>query len=351
MRAMLRALSPLAVTLDRAVARTLLGRSSRARRGSRAESLGHQARIEALCAIAAAYAPSDAFFDERAPAAFDLVRCGRRGQAEVLDARWPSVVSIHHPDEALARAFAAVKENHQAAARLFLNPDRRRPAAILVHGYRAGNLAFEERVWPVRWLLARNMSVALFVLPFHATRRDRGGPPRFPGSDPRFTNEGFRQAIGDLRGLVRWFRERGAVAVGAMGMSLGGYTASLLATVEPLDFVVPVIPLASLADAARAGGRFVGTAEEQALQHLWLDRAHAVVSPFTRASLVPGGGALVLGGQSDQITPIAHAERLAAHLGGDLFRFPGGHLLQLGRADGFRAAGRMLGRLGLLSDR
>lgn len=41
-----------------------------------------------------------------------------------------------------------------------------------------------------------------------------------------------------------------------MGMSLGGYSTSLLATVEPrLAFAVPIIPLASVADFALEQGQ------------------------------------------------------------------------------------------------
>src|SRR5258708_6261513 len=81
-------------------------------------------------------------------------------------------------------------------------------------------------------------------------------PPPFPGNDPRFGNEGFRQAVADLRVLMTLLRERGAPSVGIMGMSLGGYASALLATVQrDLAFAVPMIPLASLANAARDQGR------------------------------------------------------------------------------------------------
>jgi pimeloyl-ACP methyl ester carboxylesterase len=249
--------------------------------------------------------------------------------------------------------FTAARENHQAFARLYLGEGSERSAAILVHGYRGGQLAIEERVWPVRWLLDRGVDVALFILPFHGPRAPSGLSPRFPSSDPRFTNEGFRQAIADLRALVRFFKEaRRAPHVGAMGMSLGGFTVSLLATVEPeLDFVVPIIPLCSFADVAHAAGRLVGSPAEQELQRALLDRAHHVVSPLARPSKVPAEAALVIAGEADRITPIAHARRIATHLGADLVSFHGGHLLQLGRSEGFRAVGRMLGKQGVFRAR
>ena len=125
-----------------------------------------------------------------------------------------------------------------------------------------GHHAFEQRVWPVEWLGRLGLDVALFVLPFHGRRADptRKRPPPFPGSDPRMTNEGFRQTVADLGDLMYWLRARGHPAVGVMGMSLGGYTTALFATVEPeLAFAVPIIPLASLADFARDQRRLGAT--------------------------------------------------------------------------------------------
>ena len=168
----------------------------------------------------------------------------------------------------------------------------RRPAAILVHGYMTGQWAVEERAWPIRWLNQRGLDVALAVLPFHGVRaRAEGGAPPFPGADPRFTNEGFRQAVADLRVSSRCSRARGATSVGLMGMSLGGYTTALMATVEPdLAFAVPLIPLASLADFARDQGR-LGAGPNARVQHAALEAANHVVSPLARPSRCRGARA------------------------------------------------------------
>lgn len=350
---------PLAASVDRLVSVAITGRSASSRRRSRAESLGHPERVIALDRVADAYRPAepfddvDRFFGPPAGVAPALTSLGERAlgdtRVEVVDARWPSRVATFVDDQRLAQSFAETRENHEATARLFLGRGQGRPAVILVHGYRAGHHAVEERVWPIRWLVSRGLDVALFVLPFHGVRAAHLGEARFPASDPRFTNEAFRQAIGDLRVLRRFLLSRGAPAVGAMGMSLGGYTVSLLATVESLDFVAPIIPLASFADVALAAGRLVGTGAEQALQHEKLERAHRVVSPFARASKVLPEAAIVVAGEGDRITPLSHAEKLSQHLGAELVKFPGGHLLQIGRSEGFRAIGRMLGRQGFLS--
>ena len=260
--------------------------------------------------------------------------------AECLDASWESAFEPYAP--AVRDAYLAHAPNRTAHARLYAGGGPR-PAAILVHGYMAGQWAVEERAWPIRWLNRSGLDVALAVLPFHGLRaRAEGGAPPFPGADPRFTNEGFRQAVADLRVLVALLRARGATSVGIMGMSLGGYTTSLMATVEEgLAFAVPIIPLASLADFARDQGR-LGRGPEAVAQHAALEAANHVVSIFARPSRVAPERVLVVGAEADRVTPIAHAERVAAHLRAPLLRVAGGHLVQSWRAEAFRAVRSML---------
>lgn len=345
----------LAASVDRAVnALALNRRSARSRARSRSESLGPVEREQALLRLQAAYADPrlisepDAFFPP--PGAPDVTAVavrpyGRRG--EVIDLSWPSGYVPFNAT--VADRYLRSSRNQIACARLFAHRDAPRPTALLLHGYMGGVYGVEERAWPIEWLFRRGLDVALGVLPFHGLRGSGGlKRPPFPGSDPRVTIEAFRQAIGDLRALMRWLEARGAPAVGVMGMSLGGYTTALLATVDRrLAFAVPFIPLASIADVAYAGGRLVGTASQQIRQRDLLEAVYAVVSPLARPALVPPAGRLVVGGRSDQITPVSHARRIAEHFDAPLELFHGGHLLQMGRARGFRAVGRMLGRLGL----
>jgi pimeloyl-ACP methyl ester carboxylesterase len=334
---------------DIAVSRALLGRSASARARSRTESLGHAERLAALERIASTWdaaATRPDFFGADATPTPDLAFVRMEGNVKVVDATWRSAFSP--VDEGASPRYLERTENATAAARLFLHREPR-PTAILVHGYRAGHHALEERVWPLRFMLDRGLDVALFVLPFHGVRAKSAGAAFFPSSDPRITNEGFRQAMIDLRSLGAHLRQRGAPAVGLMGMSLGGYTTALAATVDDaLAFAIPIIPLASLADVARAGGRYVGTPDEQRLQHDALVRAHRTVSPLHRSPRIAADRVLVAGATGDRITPIEHARGLATHFGAPLEEFVGGHLLSFGRGTAFRAAFRLLGRLQLL---
>lgn len=343
-----RVLNSVAATFDQAIVDTLIHRQMDSRR--RTDAMGHAERINALGVLERLYAPhleGDSFF----PPARDVRPAYRTlraiGRGEVVDATWPAEYTPIEPS--IAHEYTKHVENRFVTARLFLHQSPR-DAIILVHGYRAGQFAVEERVWPIEAFYRRGLDVVLAVLPFHGVRAP-AGKPRFPSSDPRFSNEGFRQAIGDLRALKRLLEARGAQRVGIMGMSLGGYTTALAATLDPWAFAVPMMPVASFADIAAAGGRFVGSREEQALQHRALERVHRVVSPFERPSRVAKDAALVLGFEGDAITPLAHAEKIARHLDAPLVTSFGGHILQFGRAEAFRAAIRHLGKLGLLKNR
>lgn len=335
-----------AATFDKAVVRAMQMRNRKVR--ARAEAMSHDERLERLEQIRAIYdrADPDEYFP-RPPACEPRIRRVRALEGgEVIDLKWPSGYDPF--DDGVRASYLAHERNHHAYARVYAAKTPR-PAVILVHGYLAGQWALEERAWPLAWMHKRGLDVAIALLPFHALRgRPDGGAPPFPGADPRFTNEGFRQAIGDLRALAQWLRGRGAPHVGVMGMSLGGYTTSLLATVEPeLAFAAPIIPLASIADFAREQGR-LGDGERAATQHAALERANRVVSPLARPPRLSPDRVLVIGAEADRITPIAHAERIAAHFRAPLVRLHGGHLLQFGRAEAFREIRRMLQRLEII---
>jgi dienelactone hydrolase len=353
----LRLLGAAASTVDRAFVAAFQVRNRHMR--SQAESLSHAERLSSLAWIKQTYgAPElftdrDAFFPPPAPvrAAAKHVRALAWG-GDCVELSW---ASAYRPfDPAVGERYLAHVPNRMAHARVYgrSEGDRRpRPAVIAVHGYMGGHWALEERAWPIRSINRWGLDVAISVLPFHGLRARAGETaPPFPGGDPRVTNEGFRQVVTDLRSLIGLLRERGATSVGVMGMSLGGYSTALLATLQAdLAFAVPLIPLASVADFARDQGR-LGTGENAALQHAALEAANRVVSPLARPSLVPRERVLIVAAEEDRVTPIAHAERLAAHFGVPLLRTHGGHLLQTWRATAFRAMRAMLVRNGVLSE-
>jgi hypothetical protein len=346
-RPITRAFTRAAGAVDRAVlsALNLGGRGERAQ----AVALSHNERMKALGEFARVYdrvelLDDDAFFCSPRP---DLSIRAQRSSSHVWDLSWASEYEPFCAD--VRDRYLSRTANRTAWARVFrAGPPR--PAVVLVHGYRGGQWAIEERQWPIRWLYARGFDVALFVLPFHGRRADGGAPP-LPSSDPRFTNEGFRQTVFDFRALSAWLRAQGSTHTTVVGMSLGGYTTSLLATLESnIDACMPIVPLASIADFARAQGN-LGQGAECEAQHQGLERVNRVVSPLARPLRVPKHRTIVVGAEADRITPIRHAERIADAFDVPLMRIQGSHLLQWGRDKAFRAFCQTLEADGILPPR
>ena len=319
------------------------------------EALDHAQRVEALAALAERHrqprfsAPPSIFFgDAGEPGPWLRTPVRSISGGRVVDVRWRSGYRPLADEAEVLSRLAREPDNEFGHARLWLHR-RPRPAAILIHGYMGGPYSIEERAWPLRWMFERvGLDLALLVLPFHGPRKARR-LPLFPHADPRVNLEAFRQAVHDVIALRRALTERGAPAVGVLGMSLGGYTTALSLTADPeLAFGVPFIPLASIADFAREGGSLVGSAEQRAAQHTGIEQAHAPVSPLARPLLGDPARVRVVGGRADRITPLSHAERLAEHFGAELQTFHGGHLVQLGRGAAFRDVARMLRDRGLL---
>lgn len=154
-------------------------------------------------------------------------------------------------DEEIREAYQAVRANRTAVATLWRHADGPRPTLICLHGYAMGRTAWDARAFDVRWLHRDlGLDVVLPVLPLHGPRaRGRRSGEGFLGGHPLWTNAAFGQAVWELRRLAGWLRAQGAPAVGVYGLSLGGYTAALFASVERrLACAVPGLPFASLAD-------------------------------------------------------------------------------------------------------
>ena len=313
-----------------------------------------------LIALAAAYgdgtlgAPSP-FFPE--PAAPD-VALAPRGEGplgtQVIDLSYPS---DYEPFMAAARDLHLRATANLTARARWWTSGHGRPTIVVVHGWGGGNHWVTQRTFTVAYWLRHGYDVAAFVLPYHGDRAShplRSGDG-FPSGDPLRTNEGFGQAIYDLRGLAKFLRGRGASAVGALGMSLGGYTTALWASIagpdDPggLDFAVAMIPAVAMGTLLWRLGATTPAhlrAVRAGVSAELLDEAFAVHAPTTRPVRVPAGRRFVIAGRGDRITPPEQAEQLAAHWGDQVRWFDGGHLAQVGRGDAIRQVRRELGALG-----
>jgi pimeloyl-ACP methyl ester carboxylesterase len=277
---------------------------------------------------------------------------------QVVDLTYTANYQPFHPDA--REAYLAHPENQVAHARWWTS-DRGRPTIVMIHGWGGGNHWVTARAFQIPYWLKHGYDVVSYVLPYHGDRAPSvRGPVQsgalFPTPNPLRTNEAFGHAIYDLRALAMFLRARGSEHVGVMGMSLGGYTTSLWASIAGtgdvggVDFAVAMIPAVSFGHLMWKLGED-SPQRKQAIkagitQDLLVD-AFAVHSPLTRAPRVTADRLFVIAGRGDRITGPEQAQELADHWKREVLWFDGGHLAQVGRGDAMRTVRRGLSELGM----
>lgn len=278
---------------------------------------------------------------QRRRAALPLFR-PRDGRCE--DVRFESPFVAVNPRE--RQAFRAHRGNRFAHARHWRHGDQARPTVIAVHGFSADLYHLNEWFFSIPWLYREGYDVLLVTLPFHGKRQTRlspfSGHGYFAGGVSRI-NEAIAQSIFDLRIFMDHLQhDLGVPQMGVTGVSLGGFTAAVLASVEPrLAFAIPNVPVTSIADlvlewqpiagfvkAALAGtGKSVHDARELL----------AVSCPLSYAPRLPRERLMIIGGVGDRLAPPTHSRLLWDHWGRcRIHWFPGSHLIHLDRGDYFR---------------
>lgn len=206
------------------------------------------------------------------------------------------------------------------------------PWLIAINGYRMGLPLTDLALFDPRYYHQRlGLNLLIPVLPLHGPRRTgRLSGDGYLDADPVAFTLAESQAIWDIRRLIGWVRKQGASRIGAMGLSLGGYNAALLASVEDgLDCVIAGVPVADF-------GRILSWHAPPALQRefeahgldaVGLSEALRPVSPLALAPRVPLAARAVFGGVADRIAPPDHQRDLIAHWGTPRHAwYQGGHL-------------------------
>jgi pimeloyl-ACP methyl ester carboxylesterase len=345
------ALSSLASTVDRAFCEWVLVRGRRPLHDP-ATAIAEMAKFAAATNEPRFFTDAETFFPKPATPTVRRRRVASIPGGSIESLAWKSEGDLVFPR--VAEDLARAPRNAIARALVYRHAKRGAPTLICIHGFMAGAPALEQFDFQAPWFFRQGLDVALVVLPFHGPRKETSVlvPPSWPGKDPAFTIEGFRQSIRDVRALVTELESDGSGPIGVVGMSLGGFVTALLATVEPrLSLAAPFIPLASTADFMRANGQIPGTPAQIDAQHAGLEEIFATVSPLRRPVRVPREGRLVFAGAADRVTPPSQAIRIADHFGVPVTLFPGGHLLQFGRSKAWRSIVRNFRERGILASR
>lgn len=252
------------------------------------------------------------------------------------------LLSFDSPFEAvnprLRRRYAALERNRTAWAQHWRHNDGPRPTLVVIHGFLADPYWVNSRFLALPWFYKQGYDILLYTLPHHGRRRAATAP--FSGHGyfahgVSHINETVAHSIHDLRIFIDWLRGRGVDKVGVTGISLGGYTTALAASVfDDLHFAIPNVPVVSLVDLIfqwfpagpiiKTGLRMVDISVRDARHTM------AVHCPLTWQPKLPRDRLMIIGGAGDRLAPPKHSRLLWDHW--DRCRihwFPGNHVIHL----------------------
>ncbi|MCA9489734.1 MAG: alpha/beta hydrolase family protein [Myxococcales bacterium] len=279
----------------------------------------------------------------------------RPSDGECLDVRFTSPFVPVQPS--LRGPYERKRRNATVSARWWRQRNGPRPTIIAIHGFSADLYQVNEWFFSLPFLYRMGADVLLFTLPFHGSRQSMlspfSGHGFFSGGVGRM-NEAFAQAVFDLRVLMDHLFAEGVEQIGVTGVSLGGFTTALLASVDPrLSFAIPNVPVASLPDLVLEwtpmGTAIRGMMGAAGLSLEDVRRGCAPTCPLTWDPLVPRDRRMLIGGVADRLAPPKHTKLLWDHWDHcRLHWFPGSHLLHLDRGDYLWQIARFLRKVGFL---
>ncbi|MGZ8690723.1 MAG: alpha/beta hydrolase family protein [Aeromicrobium sp.] len=233
------------------------------------------------------------------------------------------------PGEPGAQRWLGYTANDREYA-LMLRHKEPRPWLVCIHGAEMGRAALDLtlfRAWHLHEDLGLN--VVLPVLPMHGPRA-RGLPKGtvFPGEDVMDDVHAAAQSVWDVRRLLSWIRSQEPESpIGLNSISLGGYIASLVASVEDgLTCAILGVPVADLIELL---GRHASLSPDDPRgQTMTLaEPIGRMVSPLSLNPRVPVAGRFIYAGIADRLVhPREQVVRLWEHWGrSEIVWYQGGH--------------------------
>jgi len=185
----------------------------------------------------------------------------------------------------------------------------------------------------------------LYTLPFHGKRAEKYSPfsgyGYFAHGFAGFA-EAMAQAVHDFRSLIDYLEFTGVDRIALTGMSLGGYTSALIASVD--DRIQAVIPNVPVVTPEKTADEWFPANQMVRLRNLIADTDHELAgaasmyhSPLNYPPLVPEDRRLIIAGLGDRLAPPQQAELLWEHWDRCAFHlFPGNHILHVSQPDYLR---------------
>ncbi len=257
--------------------------------------------------------------------------CEQREGGDVFDLSFKR--SYQPINSSYTEELEAHEANNVVRARYWKHKEKSKGTLIAVHGWLLGRSRLSEATLAPEQFYEQGFDVVIYELPLHGRRASAAeGGATFPCANLSRTNEGFGQAIYELRQLRSYLLDSGVENIGVMGMSLGGYVASLWSCLDELDFVICISPLVKMAPFVKSILRKASIVSDKALavkkaaQGTNLERVYAVHSPLRYACKVAPEKRVIVSSRHDQIVPRVHSDALCSHWGGDAMIWAsGGH--------------------------
>lgn len=226
--------------------------------------------------------------------------------------------------------------NRTASAWVLRHPDageRPRPWLVCIHGFGMGQAFMDFPAFHAAHL-HHDLGLNLVgpVLPLHGHRKvGRLGGDQFLSFDLMNSVHGLAQAVWDIRRALSWVRAQpGGDRVGVYGVSLGAYTASLLAALDgDLEAVVAGIPVSDFPSlfAAQSPPVIRERSIDAGILGGPAERVHQVVSPLAVPPLVPKDRRFIFAGLADRMSHPRQAHNLWRHWDEPRLRwYPGNHV-------------------------
>ncbi len=222
-----------------------------------------------------------------------------------------------------SKAVPAPSNNDRVVAWYWRHEQKPRPTIVLVHGFLAPWWEVNEFYLGIRFLYNLGCDVVLKTLPHHGPRSRSANPVSgmgFFSGGVEALNHSVVQSTYDIRTLMDFLQASGVEKFGLSGVSLGGYTSSLMAGLDDrFEFVMPLMPLISIPDAMmewKPLDRVAKTIMRRynvAMQEV--RNTMAFHSPLARPALLPSERLQIIAGMGDCLASPKHAETLQQHWG------------------------------------
>ncbi|MBI3224126.1 MAG: alpha/beta fold hydrolase, partial [Mycolicibacterium cosmeticum] len=268
---------------------------------------------------------------------------------EVRNIRFQSSFEAVNP--ALRDQRRSYSRNNVVHAQHWVHRDGPRPTLCVIHGFMGSPYLLNGLFFALPWFYRSGYDVLLYTLPFHGPRAEKHSPYSgygyFADGMAGFA-EAMAQAVHDFRSVLDHLEHTGVDRIALTGMSLGGYTAALIASVDDrIQAVIPNVPVVTPEAAfddwfpanklVSLGNRITHIDKAKS------DAATAFHSPLNYRPLVPRDRRLIIAGLGDRMAPPQQAEALWRHWDRCAFHwFPGNHILHVSQPDYLRRMTRFM---------